>query len=283
MLLINNTDCFPLNKFLNSVPNICNKNILEFMADGYCKYVNFRGKNKGKCCGRKLKKDRKYCFEHNYNINKNNKKNQSKIFKKIEVDVYTSITQLICYYNDKKDIEKINHIKISDKFIDNDSIGIKENPKIPLLVCFYNENTIFKDYIKKYKKKLKRKRQRKNKNRYKKADLQLSYENIYVKDLNNEKLIMNIDCGFMNIKQWPCNYESYKELIPYKIHYFHNYYNNEDCNKKSVVLFYKVNNIFKYKEITYSELYLLLINDYNENSVKNFIKKYYKEELSIPE
>lgn len=177
MLLINNTNCFPLNMNLNENINISNKNIFDFLADGYYRYITVRAKNKGKCCGRRLKKNRSYRFEHNYNINKNNKKIQSKIINKIEIDVYTSTNQLICYYNDKKEIKKIDHIKISDEFVDSNSIGIKEIPKIPLLICFYNENTIFKQYIKNIKKRLKNKIRKKNQklNRLKTKNIKLEY------------------------------------------------------------------------------------------------------------
>lgn len=262
MLLINNTNCFPLNINLNENINISNKNILDFLADGYCRYINVRGKNKGKCCGRRLKKNRSYCFEHNYNINKNNKKIQSKIIKKIEIDVYTSTTQLICYYNDKKEIKKIDHIKIRDKFIDSNSIGIKEVPKIPLLICFYNENTIFKDYIRKNKKRIKNKNKKKKQklNKLKTKNVKLEYldegldpfgfpksNKIKSPFPNNKVIIKN--------KEYKCKYYTFlrikKEITLYLI---------DQSNDKEV-------NIV----LDYYEFEKILINIYN----KDFVNEYF--------
>lgn len=283
MLLINNTNCFPLKINLNEKINISNKNILDFLAYGYCRYINVRGKNKGKCCGRRLKKNRSYCFEHNYNINKKNKKTQSKIIKKIEIDVYTSTTQLICYHNDKKEIKKIDHIKIRDKFIDSNSIGIKEKPKIPLLICYNNYGKLFKR-----KKRLnKKQRLRKKLNKKEidvgasKLDLDIEYNNVDIKNLNDTYLLSIIGDVTIPLKKWPLELQYYRDFLEYEIMYFHCFINKSKEDIPKVWIFYKVDGVFNNIKITYSKLHDILIKKYSRTSINNFIKYYYEEELSI--
>jgi hypothetical protein len=131
--------------------------------------------------------------------------------------------------------------------------------------------------IKKYKENIKKRKRQKIKKQKEKEKPLLTFEEKYinVKILNNEKLIEIIDCGFISVKVWPIKYELYKDILSYKILYFHNYYNMIEKDKPSVTLFYKINGVFNSEMITYKDLYALFIKEYNNKSVYNFIKKYY--------
>lgn len=63
---------------------------------------------------------------------------------------------LICYYNDYKEKRKIDNIIIKDNLLIN-------NRSAPLLLCYNNDNLLFKEYLKKRLKKLKYKKRRKEK------------------------------------------------------------------------------------------------------------------------
>lgn len=133
--------------------------------------------------------------------------------------------------------------------------------------------------IKKYIDNVKKRERTKRKKTKEKQKPLLSFDSkiIKVDTLNNEDLLEKIDCKYLCIKIWPLQFESYKNIIPYRIHFFHNYYNlTEDVNKKSVILFYKINGNFNSKKISYKELYDLFIIEYNSTSVFKNIKYYFK-------
>lgn len=132
-----------------------------------------------------------------------------------------------------------------------------------------------KNYIDNVKK---RERIKRKKTKEKQKPL-LSFDNEIIKidTLNNKELSEKIDCGYLSIRKWPLRFESYKNIIQYNIHFFHNYYNlTEDANKKCVILFYKINGNFNSKSISYKELYDLFIIEYNSTSVLKYIKYYFK-------
>jgi hypothetical protein len=137
-----------------------------------------------------------------------------------------------------------------------------------------------KKYIKN-KKKNYRKRVKKNIEKNKPV-LIYNEKIINVKLLNDTGLIEKIDCGYLNIKEWPLKYESYKKYLNnYKIMYFHNYYHHDydvgNFVKKQVTIFYSGdNNKIIPKNITYNELYNLFIIEYNKQSVLEYIRYYYK-------
>lgn len=107
-----------------------------------CQYKTINGICKRKCINDKT------CKYH-----KKNKKDDL-FLEKIEEKV--KINKLICYYNDYKDKNKIKNIVIKDDIYVN-------NRSKPLLICYGNDNSLFKDYIKKNKKRMKKRKYRKKK------------------------------------------------------------------------------------------------------------------------
>jgi hypothetical protein len=143
---------------------------------------------------------------------------------------------------------------------------------------FSNTIILLNKSYKNFKKNLK-KRETKKKNKQKekiKPCISFIEKVVDVKILNNDLLINNIDCGYMNIKLWPLKRESYKDILNEEIIYFHQYIYNKKSNIQ-VVIFYKQNNKFTYKNISYRELYNLFIIEFKKSSVLEFIKKYYKD------
>lgn len=141
-------------------------------SDLVCKYIFKKGISKGNRCYVRNYRDG-YCLKHfklvqkiaqninnnkygkkgsNNNLCKNDEPNKKELFFK-NISEKVKFNKLICYYNDtiyKKDIFKI-------KIIDN--IFINKKPD-PLLLCFYNDNTLFNEDIKKIKKKIKNKKKK---------------------------------------------------------------------------------------------------------------------------
>lgn len=244
MLLINNKNCFQLNKLFNLIPNICNENVLEYMADGFCIYINKIGKNKGKCCGRQLRKKREYCYEHTYNTRNNNIKEKN-------------------LKNKKLDVFKSKKIQIHDPFYNNISLDIHEKPlERSLLICYNNENTIFKDYIRKNKKRIKNKNKKKNQklNRLKNKNIKLEY----------------IDEGLDSFG-FPIS-NKIKSPFPYdkvcikNIEYKCRYYTFSRIKKEIKLFLIRLNN--NEEEIIFYDYYefeKLLINVYN----KDFVNEYF--------
>jgi hypothetical protein len=177
MFFINNKSC-PLNVYCLSKDNL---------ANGFCKYINVRGKNKGNICGRKLNTKKEYCYEHTYNINKcKNVKNKCKKTNE-EIKTNNKIDEIsckyICYYNDK--VNSFKNILIYDKFTNNSSLDFIEpvlNRK--LYICYYNEDTLFKNILLKIQKK---RNKNKNKKKNKKIKLQLAKLNKLI-NINEEIL-----------------------------------------------------------------------------------------------
>lgn len=134
---------------------------------------------------------------------------------------------------------------------------------------------VFKTKLKKYIENKKKKARQKKSKQKKNKILDIKYVDIKVSILNNELLNEKIDSGWMNIKIWPLKYDTYKDFLQYEIKYFHCYYCN-NINNKSAVLFYDINNEITYREITYKDLYYLLVKEYNKESVLSFINCYYK-------
>lgn len=157
-----------------------------------CKYTFKKGESKGnRCYVRNYREG--YCLKHFKLVHKiaqkSYKSKKDKICNNICKNNYLSkeksvfknskkikSTKLICYYNDpiyKKDISKI-------KIIDNISINKRSNP---LLICFYNDNTLLNEDIKKIKKRIKNKNKKLKKkvkklNRLKCENIKLTYLDI---------------------------------------------------------------------------------------------------------
>lgn len=226
MLLINNKNCFPMkNHFWDDIKikKFEEINIVEYISERYCKYINVRGKNKGKCCGRYKYKNREYCYEHTYNVNKSkNQKtkntdtltlyketNFSEVqnLKTNKIDDFISKNRLlICYHNDNKDLIKINRIIIIDKFNNNYMLKLEEknnnDNRKPLLICYKNDDSLFKDYIKKIKK---RKKNKMKKIKYK--------NNKNLKIIENKFNIFNCNAQKYLNQYEDINYKDRKEII----------------------------------------------------------------------
>lgn len=285
-----------LTKHTNNNLYYCKKHIPK-------KLIKCLGTNKyNKPCGRNVKKEGllcKYCIKKNvyvYNC-------------KIDKPIYYVERNYDGSYNDNSG-SLIKNFDIEKYYINNYNYFLnaiynfftKYNINIEVLVftlnliskssemenknLFHQEgldnmqlNTYDKSYNK-YKKNLKNRKKMNKKMKLiekKKNDVKFAYKNVNVKTLNNDDLIINVDCGNIDIKLWPLNnYEMYKDFTPSKIIYFHNYYNIEKEDTKKVILFYKMENKFNFKKITYKELYDLLIKEYSSGSVYEFIKYYYK-------
>lgn len=181
------------------------------------------------------------------------------IYRYIDKIKYDNFYNYLCNLYNSNNINIINNIL---KINDNNQIIIYSN----------NFKKRLKKYIENKKRRIRQKKKKQNK------DKQLNIKYIYVKvsTLNNELLNEKIDSGWLNIKIWPMGFDYYKHFLNYEIKYFHCYYTS-NIKKKNVVLFYKnERNIINYKEITYKELYDLLIREFNKDSIIDFIKYYYK-------
>jgi hypothetical protein len=254
--------------------NLCDSNVSDFIPQGFCSYINKKGQKKGMCCGRLLRKKREYCYEHTYNSSKSNSN-------KIDLDLATSIN----INNSIKAIPKyLKEIKIIDPFHNNNNLKIQETPlKRNLLICYNNDNVLFK------RKKRRNKKQRLRKKLIKKEidagtsklDLNIEYNNINIKDLNDNYLFDIMGDITIPLKIWPLELQYHKDILEYKVIYFHCFINKGKNDIPKVLLYYRKKDVFNNIKITYSELYNLLIKKYNKDSINKFIEYYYKEELSI--
>lgn len=125
-----------------------------------CLYETINGKCRRKCL------DGNTCKYHKIN------KKEDLFLINIPEKVNKS-NNLICYNNDYKDKKYINNIIIKD------NIYINKTSQ-PLLICYNNDNTLFKDYIKKIKKRIKKKIYKNKKKIEKKkinADIKIEYFN----------------------------------------------------------------------------------------------------------
>lgn len=154
-------------------------NRVEEYADVVCKYIFKKGLSKGNRCYVRNYCDG-YCLKHFKLVQKvaqklNNKINCNKC-KNNEINKNTkrvNYDKLICYYNENNSKKAINSIIIKDNIIVN-------KPSNPLLICYNNENLLFKEYIKKMKKRMKKLKYKKNKkleNKKINADIKIEYIN----------------------------------------------------------------------------------------------------------
>lgn len=121
-----------------------------------CQYKTINGICKRKCVNNNT------CKYHKIN------KKEDLFLENIEEKVI--INKLICYYNDYKDKNKIKNIVIKDNIYIN-------NRSKPLLICYNNDNLLFKDYIKKIKKRMKKKKYREKKKSKINANIKIEYIN----------------------------------------------------------------------------------------------------------
>jgi hypothetical protein len=82
---------------------------------------------------------------------------------------------------------------------------------------------------------------------------------------------------YFPIKKWEVELDYYKDLINYKVLYFHCFINinKEDINK--VWLFYEKDTVLNNIIINYRQLYNILIKQYSKQSILDFIYYYYKD------
>jgi hypothetical protein len=160
-------------------------NRVEEYADFVCKYIFKKGLSKGNKCYVRNYCDG-YCLKHfklvqkiaqklNNKINCNKCKNNEINKKELSIKDTKRVNydKLICYYNEYNSKKAINSIIIKDNIIVN-------KPSNPLLICYNNENLLFKEYIKKMKKrmkKLKYKKMKKLENKKINADIKIEYIN----------------------------------------------------------------------------------------------------------
>lgn len=167
---------------------------VEEYADLVCKYIFKKGLSKGNRCYVRNYCDG-YCLKHfklvqkvaqklnivqkvaqklNNKINCNKCKNNEINKKELIINTKSvNYNKLICYYNEYNFKNTINSIIIKDNIIVN-------KPSNPLLICYNNENLLFKEYIKKIKKRMKKLKYKKKKKLEKKkinTDIKIEYIN----------------------------------------------------------------------------------------------------------
>lgn len=208
-----------------------------------------------------IKEQNKKVYPKDVILYKNNIINyifNEKIYEYISKIKYNIFYKYLCKIYNTNNNNIINNVLINDK---NNQIIIYNN----------NFNARLKKYIFNKKKRIKQRKSKKNK-----KELKIKYIDVKVSDLNNEMLNEKIDSGWMNIKIWPMSPNYYKDFLNYEIKFFHCYYTN-NIKDKYVILFYKnEKNIINYKEITYRQLFDLLIREFNKISIIDFLKYYYK-------
>jgi hypothetical protein len=304
---------FKDNNFNNYTDENLIKNILKY---NFCIYINKKGKNSKLFCSKKIRENKSshvYCHFHRYRY-KNNIPDECNVIS-LQNDVYgesktnygknnehIKCNSIVKYTKNNEIIKKMEFIfnqniykyidiEISKKFYnyihmlfyaDNSNIIKSIHKKVNIISndSPYRDDDISEKKLKKYLKNKKKRNKAKIKKLMDKNKPDLKYDEqiINVNKLNDECLIKNIDCGYMSIKKWSLNYESYKSFSNNnKILYFHNYYYNFGVNQKQVTIFYiNDNNEIIPKNITYGEFYNLFIIEFNKKSTLDYIRYYYK-------
>lgn len=210
-LLLNNSKCFPFNPLDPCLSNF--DNLLNCLSQGYCSYINKKGKNKNKICGRKLNKNRELCFEHYYNSYK--KKNKIKIQKNQQIESEYLFNPNSYYFNEYKKYlynldnydyiiyEKYsNEYLVYKEYLDNiyfnyDETIIKKYKEIDVIKC---KNNSKEDLI--YPAKDMENIEKKNINK-------INYESFYyVKYLKNIESILTNDDSYIDYIKDILNIES---------------------------------------------------------------------------
>lgn len=240
----NNKKCFPMDiniaSTIKTIPTVID--MACFVSDYYCKYVITKGKNKNNLCGRRKYKNREFCFEHHWNVKNREKKiyTEDLLLFSIDLDVFTKSKNKIKKYNKEyinnmfyvKDIKKLEKsLKFNDKYYEysKDISKIEYNllnnyyypcrpiSEItiidkPLLIKYYNDNHLFKNYLKRKKKNLKKKIKKKEK---KKIKNNISDGIINVKEFTNKEYTY-INYG-SNDHCYECELECDNIVTEYKI------------------------------------------------------------------
>lgn len=165
------------------------------------------------------------------------------------------INNLICYYNDYKEKKKIDNIIIKDNLLIN-------NRSTPLLLCYYNDNLLFKEYIKKLKKRMKKlkykKRRKENKNKIN-ADIKVEY-------IDKGKNVFGLPTSFKRKSPFPN-----EEIIINNIRYKNIYYLWKAIQKEVHLYCINIENgiekIFIYSIYQFEEIMLSI---YNKETVNNY-------------
>lgn len=207
-----------------------------------CQYKTKKGNCNRKCINKNTciyhKINRK---EHLINITKNKEKHKS--------------VKLLCYYNDYKDKKQIENLVIKD----NICINI---PSIPLLICYNNDNTLFKKYISKLKKRIKKKTY-KNKKKLEKKKIN---SNIKIEYFNEGKDKYGFPICFKRKSPFP-NEQIYIDNVLYK----NSYYEWKPVQKEVHLCCINIENNIK-KAFIYSikQFEEMLLNIYTEKTVNNY-------------
>jgi hypothetical protein len=165
------------------------------------------------------------------------------------------INNLICYYNDYKDKKQIDNIIIKDNILIN-------NRSIPLLLCYNNDNTLFKGYLSKLRKRLKKKNY-KNKRKMEKKKIN---SNIKIEYFNEGKDILGFSISNKRKSPFPN-----EEIIIDNILYKNSYYEWKPVKKEAILYCINIEkNIKKIFIYSLDQFEEMLHNIYTKETVSRY-------------